>query len=126
MPRPQLSFHTQWQDGEARLSVGGEIDLLTAASLVEAAGQPLDQKPSALVLDLAGVTFCDSAGVAALVKIYHRAAQAGAQVRVRRPAEMVRHVLEISGVDRVITVEGEPALPDDWPVSPRHPPGATR
>jgi anti-anti-sigma factor len=56
------------------------------------------------------VTFCDSAGIAALIKIHHRAAQFGAELRVRGARAMVRHVLEISGVDRVITVEeGRPA-----------------
>jgi anti-sigma B factor antagonist len=105
MPRPQLSLRTDWQGGEALLSVGGEIDLLTAPSLVAAAEEPLGASPSALVLDLSQVTFCDSAGVAALVKIYHRAVQIGAELRVRGARQMVRHVLEISGVDHVITVE---------------------
>jgi anti-sigma B factor antagonist len=110
MPRPQLTFHTERQGVETRLSVGGEIDLLTAASLVEAAAEPLGTSPATLVLDLSEVTFCDSAGVAALVKIYHRATGQGTDLRVQGAGQMVRHVLEISGVDRVITVEnGRPA-----------------
>jgi anti-sigma B factor antagonist len=110
MPRPQLSITSEWQGGEARLSVGGEIDLLTAPALVEAANEALGRSPSALVLDLGQVTFCDSAGVAAMVRIYHRAAKLGTELRVRGAGQMVRHVLEISGVDRVFTVEnGRPA-----------------
>ncbi len=105
MPRPQLSFRTDWQGSNACLSVGGEIDLLTAASLVEAASELLTMSPDALILDLGQVTFCDSAGVAALVRIYHKASADGAELRLRNARDMVRHVLEISGVDRVITVE---------------------
>ncbi|HKT00275.1 MAG TPA: STAS domain-containing protein [Rugosimonospora sp.] len=108
MPRPHLSFRADWQGDQARLSVGGEIDLLTAASLVETAGGLLGRNPATLVLDLAQVTFCDSAGVAALVKIYHQAATVSAQLRVRGAGDMVRHVLEISGVDRVIPVDDSP------------------
>jgi anti-sigma B factor antagonist len=105
MPRPQLSFRTDWQGTAVSLLVGGEIDLLTAASLVEAAGELLSNSPGELVLDLAQVTFCDSAGVAALVRIYHKASAGGTELRLRGARDMVRHVLEISGVDRVITVE---------------------
>jgi anti-sigma B factor antagonist len=105
MPRPQLSLHTDWQGGQVCVSVVGEIDLLTAASLVEAATEPLPKSPTVLVLDLSQVTFCDSAGVAALVKIYHKATATGAELRIRGARDMVRHVLEISGVDRVITLE---------------------
>jgi anti-anti-sigma factor len=105
-----LSITTGWQGAQARLSVGGEIDLLTAPALVEAANEALDTSPTVLVLDLGQVTFCDSAGVAAMVKIYHLAAKLGTELRVRDAGQMVRHVLEISGVDRVITVEeGRPA-----------------
>jgi anti-sigma B factor antagonist len=113
MPRPQLSFHAEWQGGQARLSMAGEIDLLTAPVLVEEAGEQLGRSPSALVLDLSQVTFCDSAGVAALVRIYHRATGAGIELTLRGATGMVRHVLEISGVDQVVTVEDERARQGD-------------
>jgi anti-sigma B factor antagonist len=110
MPRPQLSMQTDWQGAQARLSVGGEIDLLTAPSLIEAAGELLDNAPATLVVDLSEVAFCDSAGIAALIKIYHQATSTGAAMRVSGAREMVRHVLEISGVDRVIAVEDAGAV----------------
>ena len=50
-----------------RFSVTGEIDLATAARLDE-----LEYVHGPLLLDLHGVTFMDSSGIAALVRLHQR------------------------------------------------------
>jgi len=102
MPTPPLSFRTTLRGQIAELAISGEIDLLTAPSFVDAAGDLLSQGPRALVLDFHAVTFFDSAGVGALARIHRVASQSGSTLTIRGAKEMVRHVLEISGIAQVI------------------------
>jgi anti-sigma B factor antagonist len=109
MARPQLSFQVAWQERAARLSVTGDVDLLSAPSLVATIDEVLRERPETLVLDLTGVSFLDSAGISALARAYHAATAIGAQLSLTGARQMVRHVLEISGIDQVISVRDEPA-----------------
>jgi anti-sigma B factor antagonist len=56
------------------------------------------------VLDLSGLTFCDSTGVGALVWLYRRATAGSGRLIAYAPRKTVREVLRISGVDRIIPV----------------------
>ena len=51
---------------------------------------------------MAGTTFCDSAGVNAIVRAYKRAAASGARMRLVVSAPTVQRVLAITAVDRLI------------------------
>lgn len=71
---PPFSIEVQDTRGAARLTVTGELDLQTAPALRQALGDL--PRGAAAVLDLSGVTFIDSTGIAAIVRGYtaHRAA----------------------------------------------------
>ncbi|MFE9537354.1 STAS domain-containing protein [Streptomyces sp. NPDC006691] len=57
-----------------------------------------------LLLDLAGLDFCDSSGISALIAARHHAQAAGADVALAAvPANTLR-VLRIVGLDRVFTL----------------------
>ncbi len=109
MGRPELSFHVDHEVDHVRLRIAGDIDIATAESLVEQATSLLAASPPALVLDFSGVTFCASAGVGALVAIYNRCLPIGCKLRLTAVNAHIRHVLQISGVDRVLTVDDVPA-----------------
>jgi anti-anti-sigma factor len=95
-----------------RLCLAGEIDLSGRDDLVAAATRLIPTSSSLLMLDFSGVTFCDSSGIAALVTIYRRAEQAGCRVCLLNVNDShVRWVLSISGIDRLVTVEDDPAPP---------------
>ena len=57
--------------------VAGEIDLATVDLLVETGMAQIQGGPARLTVDLAGVGFCDSAGINGLVKIRNASAGAG-------------------------------------------------
>ena len=105
MDRHPLAFRSAQDADESSLAVAGEIDLSTAESFFERARALIDAKTSMLVLDLGGVTFCDSLGVAALVRIYKYAIAAGSRLRLVNLRTHVAHILEISGLDQVFEVE---------------------
>jgi anti-anti-sigma factor len=99
-----LAFRSAQDDGAVSLAVSGEIDMATAESLYEQAIALVSTGTRLLVLDLTGVTFCDSLGIAALVRIYRYALGLGCQLRVTNPREHVAHVLQISGLDQVFEI----------------------
>jgi anti-anti-sigma factor len=105
MDRHPLAFRSAQDADESSLAVAGEIDMSTAESFYERARALIDTKTAVLVLDLGEVTFCDSLGVAALVRIYKYASAAGCRLRLAHVRAHVAHILEISGLDQVFEVE---------------------
>ena len=77
-----LSIGTHRTDSTVRLDLTGEIDMSTAASLSRAITEALDTG-SDVVINLDGTTFCDCAGITALLNGRRDALarQAGYQVR---------------------------------------------
>jgi anti-anti-sigma factor len=73
-----------------RYSVLGEIDLATSVHL-----RQLDGQHGSLVLDLHGVTFIDSTGVAALVRLRNRCRHDGCTFAIEAASEPVERVLQL-------------------------------
>ncbi len=65
--RPELTISVHRTPGEATVNLSGEIDMLTATRLSNTVNDILSDPPPRIVLNLAGVTFCDSQGLGTLV-----------------------------------------------------------
>jgi anti-sigma B factor antagonist len=89
--------------GVTELAVFGEVDLATADELFAAGTKALSADCAALRIDLAGVTFMDSTGLAALVKINNQAA--GRPVLIQNPRPNVLRVFEVTALDKVFGIE---------------------
>lgn len=61
-----------YRDGVAVLSIGGEIDLVTAPSFAAAIDSVLADDPPGFIIDLSEVTFLASAGLQLLVATQER------------------------------------------------------
>jgi anti-anti-sigma factor len=81
-----------------------EIDITNAdrlrAALLHAAARP----GPALVVDMTGTRFCDSAGLHALIGAHKRAQAEGRQVRLVITSAQVRRILALTALDRLIPV----------------------
>ncbi|MFI7597940.1 STAS domain-containing protein [Actinoplanes sp. NPDC049681] len=86
-----------------RLVPPAELDLATAEPLLTAVREALDEQPAAIVVDLAGVTFCDSSGIGALLEARALAASAGIPLHVIGARTVIRRSLEITGVLGLLT-----------------------
>jgi len=64
----------------------------------------LDRGSSRIVLDLEKVRFMDSAGLGELVAWKKRAMERGGDVRLLRPRDRVREVLELTALTRVFEI----------------------
>jgi anti-sigma B factor antagonist len=82
----------------ARLDLTGELDLATAPDLLGRVRTALEGRPGAIVLDLSGVTFCDSSGINALMDAHTLAGAHGATLRVANAQRITLRALEVTGV----------------------------
>ena len=82
--RPLTAIPAQ-AGGQAIITLAGDIDLVTAGDVREAARRCLRGHPARLLLDLRRVGFCDAAGARALRLARDEAAAAGAEFRLVAP-----------------------------------------
>ncbi|XVS62701.1 STAS domain-containing protein [Actinosynnema sp. CA-299493] len=90
-------------DGVTVVAVSGEVDMLTAPQLRADALRHLDAG-STLVLDLSGVSFLGSAGLAVLVEASQHAQRRDASFRVVAVERAVTRPLAATGLGEVFSV----------------------
>jgi anti-sigma B factor antagonist len=93
-----------WLRGAAVITLPVEIDISNADQVRDELLSLLNRGPAVLLVDMAGTTFCDSAGVNALVRAHKRATANGAELRLVVAAPGVLRVLAITGVDHLMPV----------------------
>jgi anti-sigma B factor antagonist len=92
-------------DGEVVVSVRGEIDMATAPSLWKELTELIPDVQKRLVIDLADTRFIDSTGMGVFVKAFKRLRHGGAELVLKSPNNSARKVLNLTGLDRVLTIE---------------------
>ena len=101
---PQERFPVVWLGEAAVITLPEEIDISNSEQVREELLSLLNRGPAVLIVDMAETTFCDSAGVNALVRAHKRATANGAEIRLVVTSPGVQRVLDITGVDRLIPV----------------------
>jgi anti-sigma B factor antagonist len=89
-----------------RLTLAGEIDMANAEDFLEVARAIIAgcRTDACLTIDLSGVTFMSSSGLAMLVQIRKAAADAGMELRLVRVPKRVTELLEITALADVFAV----------------------
>lgn len=104
MPAPDsITTSVVHRDGIAVLTVGGEIDLLTAPALQEAIDGVVAEGPTALVIDLSAVGFLASAGLK-LLALTHEKISEWAQFAVVARGPATRRPIHLTGLDKTFSV----------------------
>ena len=95
--------------GEGRVRTAllrGEVDHHRARSLMRELENLVDTTaPRELSLDLSGVTFMDSSGIAVVLRTWRQVQSLGGQLRLTGVPEQAGKVLRAAGVERLVTVE---------------------
>lgn len=109
----------RWADGQrALVRMPAEIDVTNADEIREVLRAAASRSSSVLVIDMSATTFCDSAGVQAIVDAYKeldaRNRRAATHTQLRLVASAVRRIITLVGVDQLIPVYAtvEAALAD--------------
>lgn len=88
------------------VTLTGEIDHHGARAMMAELEETISTLlPRSLTLDLSGITFMDSSGIALLLRTHRRVTQLGGTLRVTRIPTQPRKVLDAAGVGRLISLE---------------------
>lgn len=104
--RPDLSVSVRRAPTETVVSLAGEIDMSTVQRLATAVDEVLASEPPArVVLDLAGVTFCDSQGLGTLVVLSRKATMAQSYLVLVNVGAFLIRVLDITGLRGALMIQ---------------------
>ena len=107
-----LSVDVVEQPDRARVTAAGEVDLATAPQM-DAAVQAQIDRGLRVDLDLSGVTFIDSTGLATLLRLHRAAESAGSRVQLVQTSSPVHKLLTLTGLDQVLLSGGEESPAND-------------
>ncbi len=80
------------------MALSGDLDMAAAFKLEPAIDDVVSENTlDEVVLDLAGVSFMDSAGLGSLLSTQERLNDLGINLELRRPSEATQRVLEANG-----------------------------
>jgi len=104
--RPELSIAVERATDEVVFHLAGEIDVLTVTKLSAMVNDILQEAelPARIVLDMAGVTFCDSQGLGTLVVLSRKAQHARAVLSLANVGDFLMRVLDITGLRTALMI----------------------
>jgi anti-sigma B factor antagonist len=92
------------------LKLTGEVDVHAARRLSEPLSSLLGSSAPAIIVDASGVTFMDSTGLGALMRVHERLDRQGRALILVCPPGPVRRLLELTGLmDALRVVPDEPS-----------------
>lgn len=113
---PVLGVDVDFGCNETVVSVRGDVDPLSAPTLgAVMSAQIADARQRPLVLDLAGLTFMDAAGLNVVVGAVNRLAERSEKLVVRSLPERTRRIMDITGVTDFVTLDPGAGVYDEVP-----------
>lgn len=88
-------------NGAMVLRLSGEMDISSVGAARPAIDEALSGAPDVLVVDLSGLTFMDSSGIALLLSVAERVER----VRLRHPSESICRLIELTGLEDALPVD---------------------
>ena len=101
-----MDIQTSYDAGRLTIYLIGELDHHEARSAMHRIEELLDEYiPRDCALNLAGLSFMDSSGIAVIVKANRHIRTIGGRLWVENPARQALRVIDAAGLDRMIPVE---------------------
>jgi anti-sigma B factor antagonist len=101
-----LSFEKRSMDV---IALAGEIDLAIAPAIRAELAPLLDAQPPLLLVDMSGVGFIDSSGIALLVEAFQRQQEHGGRFGLFGLRDNVLDVFQITSLDQILGVHPDEA-----------------
>jgi anti-sigma B factor antagonist len=102
MNRAELRVSVARTGEETVIAVAGQLDLSTVDALSDAVTAELRDSPGRLILDFAGLTFCDSRGLGTLVVLQRAARTQRTYLAVRNPSPFFSRMLDVTGMGPIL------------------------
>ena len=101
-----MEMRAKSADRNLLLELSGEIDHHGARNALRELEMAVDAAlPKKLVLDMAGVTFMDSSGIALILRAQQRMQLLDGSILVRGVPPQARRVLDAAGIGRLVTIK---------------------
>ena len=92
------------RDGNVIVAPQGDVDLACSPELRYELQQAAQKKPKRLIVDLAGVPYMDSSGVATLLEALQRVQGTGSSLVLCSMPEKVRAIFQIARLEMVFCI----------------------
>lgn len=92
------------QVGDTTLTFAGELDAASADQAYRYVRDTIDTRGGPVVLDVAGLSFCDARGLGALLRMSSHARQAGSSLHLLTPPPQLVRLMQITGLDEELPV----------------------
>jgi anti-sigma B factor antagonist len=99
-----ISTTVKYHHGIAVLAISGEMDLASAAAVEHAIAEVLAEDPPSLIIDLLGVQFLASAGVAILLNAREKFVDCE-RFSVVAQGRMTSRAIELLDLDRLLSLQ---------------------
>ncbi len=100
-----MDIRTTYLSGRLTLYLTGELDHHEARCAIRTIDELMDEYlPRDCVLDLNGLSFMDSSGIAVIIKLNQRMKSLGGRMWVENPTKQPLRVIDASGIDRLVPV----------------------
>ncbi|MBX3013835.1 MAG: STAS domain-containing protein [Caldilineaceae bacterium] len=86
------------------IKIAGRIDTHTAQRLRQQLHASMEDSNKNIILDLGGVDFIDSSGLATIVHAMKQCRAGGGDLRLSKPPQTVRMVLELTRLDKAMDI----------------------
>jgi anti-sigma B factor antagonist len=99
-----LTSSVLYDDGVALVALVGELDLSVVGLLDAAVQEVVAAGLHLVVVDLSGLTFCDSSGLGGLLRASRVVRSAGGTLLVAGAHDAVQRLLQLTSMERAITI----------------------
>jgi anti-sigma B factor antagonist len=91
--------------GTVVVTIHGDTDLHVVGELGDRLGEIIDERPSALIVDLSTATFLDSMAIGVLLRAMKSLRERGGRFRIVTPRSEIRRIFEMTLLDRVFELD---------------------
>ena len=100
-----MNISTTFAAGRLTIYLAGELDHHEARGAIRSIDELLDEYlPRDCVLDMSGLSFMDSSGIALIIRMSRRMKNLGGRAWIENPAKQPLRVIDASGIDRLVPV----------------------
>lgn len=97
-------------EGKATVQVRGELDIATADQAYAYLRDVVDTQRGPVTMNLAGLTFCDAAGLGVLARVAGHARRSGRSLKLTAARPSLLRIMRITGLDEIFPELRNPAL----------------
>jgi anti-sigma B factor antagonist len=104
-PGDVLYVETRHDGADPSIIIVGEFDMTGVEVFWAHVSEAVEARPVSVTVEARGLTFVDSSGLMALARARDAATDAGATFRVSEPSPALRRIVELCGLEELLSVE---------------------